>query len=267
MSRICFITAIYGNYETTCKQPIIQTVPADFICFTDNAYIPANGWTIDTTPYHYMYPNHLDTSLCTNSLYRNAHTANIVKYYKQSFKCIPRLHDYDCIVWLDGNIQITHAEVAAYLLAAMQCNLIITWEHTGLNGLLYNEINSHSIEKYASPIWNGQVQPVQDIVSQYNAYNANGYNDQYWKYQNRASNNYGVWRTSFIAFNNKNHTVSQMLNDWYSHTLYYSGHDRLSFSYVCWKLNLHPYTLPNCDVGGSNTNVETEMYLRYQHGY
>ena len=42
MSKICFITAIYGNYELSCKPFIAQTVPTDFICFTDNANIIAN---------------------------------------------------------------------------------------------------------------------------------------------------------------------------------------------------------------------------------
>lgn len=39
MSKICFITAIYGSYEASCKRPVEQTVAADFICFTDNPTI------------------------------------------------------------------------------------------------------------------------------------------------------------------------------------------------------------------------------------
>ena len=54
MSRICFITAIYGGYEITCKKYAKQTVDTDFICFTDNMNIVSNGWKIDTTPYHLL---------------------------------------------------------------------------------------------------------------------------------------------------------------------------------------------------------------------
>jgi hypothetical protein len=39
MSKICFITAIYGNYEASCKKFAKQSIPTDFICFTDNKNI------------------------------------------------------------------------------------------------------------------------------------------------------------------------------------------------------------------------------------
>ena len=52
MTKICFITAIYGGYETSCKKIVKQTIDSDFICFTDNNNIINNGWIIDTTPYH-----------------------------------------------------------------------------------------------------------------------------------------------------------------------------------------------------------------------
>ncbi len=60
MNKICFITAIYGNYETSCKKYVTQTIGSDFICFTDNQNIICNGWTIDTTPYHIIKKSPLD---------------------------------------------------------------------------------------------------------------------------------------------------------------------------------------------------------------
>ena len=48
MSKICFITAIYGKYEKSCKPFVKQTIDTDFICFTDDENIISNGWTIDT---------------------------------------------------------------------------------------------------------------------------------------------------------------------------------------------------------------------------
>ena len=51
-AKICFITAIYGNYEASCKKFAKQTVDTDFICFTNNPNMVSNGWLIDTTPYH-----------------------------------------------------------------------------------------------------------------------------------------------------------------------------------------------------------------------
>ena len=42
MSKICFITSIYGNYEASCKKFVKQTIETDFICFTDNIDIISN---------------------------------------------------------------------------------------------------------------------------------------------------------------------------------------------------------------------------------
>ena len=66
--KIAYITAIYGNYELTCKPFIKQTIESDFICFTDNPNIPSNGWIIDNNPYHYTHPSKLDNSIYNNSI-------------------------------------------------------------------------------------------------------------------------------------------------------------------------------------------------------
>ena len=55
--KVCFITAVYGKYEASCKKFAKQTVSTDFICFTDNPNIIPNGWIIDTTPYHNIKKN------------------------------------------------------------------------------------------------------------------------------------------------------------------------------------------------------------------
>jgi len=40
------------GYEQSCKKYKKQTIPTDFICFTDNENIINNEWIIDITPYH-----------------------------------------------------------------------------------------------------------------------------------------------------------------------------------------------------------------------
>ena len=32
--KVAFITAIYGNYELTCKPFVKQSIESDFFCFT-----------------------------------------------------------------------------------------------------------------------------------------------------------------------------------------------------------------------------------------
>ncbi len=96
--KIVFITAIYGDYESSCRPHAKQTIPTDFICFTDNNNIESNGWDVDSHPYHYTNPSMFDDGSYVNSLKNNNHTFNIAKYYKQSFYNIPRFNNYDIVV-------------------------------------------------------------------------------------------------------------------------------------------------------------------------
>ena len=139
MAKICYITAIYGSYESTCKPFAVQTVESDFICFTDNHYIQSNGWTIETTPYHYMFKPDFERKTHNNSLYNNTHTFNIAKFYKQNFKAIPILLKYDVIVWLDGTIELTYPGISEYILNRIYDHKIIGWHHEYRFGNLENE--------------------------------------------------------------------------------------------------------------------------------
>ena len=114
-AKICFITAIYGNYEASCKKFVKQTVDTDFICFTNNPSIIANGWIIDTTPYHIQNKSKIDNGRFKNSISKNKHTFNIAKYYKQAFQNIPILQQYDVVVWLDGTIEIIYDKTSEYI--------------------------------------------------------------------------------------------------------------------------------------------------------
>ena len=115
-ARICFITAIYGDYDKSCKKFVQQTVPADFICFTNNDQIQSNGWKIDTTPYHLQNKSDLDNDKYNNSLCNNMNNFNVAKYYKQSFQKIPILQEYDAIVWMDGTIEIIWDKTSEWIL-------------------------------------------------------------------------------------------------------------------------------------------------------
>jgi len=263
--KICFITAIYGSYEASCKKYIPQTVPTDFICFTDNQNINNNGWTIDTTPYHIHNKNKIDNGLYTNSLSNNQHTFNIAKYYKQSFQHIPRLQEYDVIVWVDGTIEIIYDKTSEYILSNIYDKKIIAWHHEYRNGILANEANASHNEKYTSIYWNGMSQPYQDIDKQYNDYIKDNYNDNYFKNINSHTPHMGVWITCFVAYLNKDDEISKFLDLWYLQTLKYTTQDQIGFSYTSQKTNMVPFTLPNNDIHGEPHN-ETMFYKKHTHG-
>ena len=200
MAKICFITAIYGSYEKSCKKFVKQTVDTDFICFTENSNIISNGWIIDTTPYHLNNKSEMDDNTFTNSLLNNKHTFNVAKYYKQAFQNIPRLKDYDIIVWLDGTIQIIYDKTSEYLINKMKTEKIIGWHHEYRNGILKSEVNDSHFFRYTSTHWNNQFQPYQDIEGQYRNYINDGYSDTFFKNMNSHTPHFGVWLTCFVAF-------------------------------------------------------------------
>ena len=269
MAKICFITAIYGAYESSCKKFEKQTIDTDFICFTDNANIINNGWIIDTTPYHLINKSKIDNDTYTNSLCNNKHTFNIAKYYKQSFSSIPILQKYDVIVWIDGTIQIIYDKTSEYILNNIYKEKIIGWHHEHRNGILSNEVEaSHYEIKYTSTFWNNQSQPYQDVDNQYKSYLNDGYNDLFFKNLNSHTPHMGVWITCSVAFLHKDKDIRKFLDLWYLQTLTYTTQDQIGFSYVCQKTNIIPLTLPlsNNEVFGKCPHILTMFYVKKDHG-
>jgi len=265
-NKICFITAIYGGYELTCKKFIKQTIDTDFICFTDNNNIINNGWIIDTTPYHLINKSKLDDYTFINSLCNNKHTFNIAKYYKQSFSNIPILDKYDIIVWLDGTIEIIYDKTSEYILNHIYKEKIIGWHHEDRSGILNNEvIASDDYYRYTSTNWNGQSQPYQDIYNQYNFYIEDGYNESFFKNINSHSPHIGVWITCFVAFLHKDKDIKSFLDLWYLQTLKYTTQDQIGFPYVCQKKNIIPFILPNNEIYGDCPHINTMFYIKHQH--
>jgi hypothetical protein len=265
MSKICFITAIYGNYEASCKSFVRQTVKTDFICFTDNKNIISNGWIIDCIPYHLLYKSKLDNDNYTNSIKNNKHTFNIAKYYKQQFQNIPILQDYDVIVWLDGTIEIIYEKTSEYILNNIYSKKIIGWHHDQQKGILKDEVINSNFFRYTSRFWNNQKQPYQNIFNQYNCYMLDGYNVNYFNDMNTGNPHFGLWITCFVAFLNKDKDVQDFLDLWYLQTLKYTTQDQIGFPYVCQKTNLIPYTLPNDEIYGYPC-TKTMFYVKHNHG-
>jgi len=266
MAKICFITAIYGNYETTCKRFAKQTVETDFICFTDNPSILSNGWNVDTTKYHLDNKSDLDNNIFVNSLCNNKHTFNVAKYYKQSFNNIPILDKYDVVVWLDGTIEIIYEKTSEYILNNIYKDKIIGWHHEGQNGLLSNEVIGSHFPRYTSTYWNSQVQPYQDIDYQYQCYLNDGYNDAFFKSMYSHTPHMGVWITCFVAFLKNDCDVKSFLDLWYLQTLQFTTQDQIGFPYVVQKTQMIPHTLPNNEIYGDCPHDRTMFYIRHQHG-
>lgn len=268
--KVCYITSIYGSYETTCKPFVTQNIKSDFICFTDNENIINNGWIIDTTPYHILNKSPLDDNTQINSIENNKHTFNIAKYYKQQFQNIPILKKYDVIVWLDGTIEITNPDTSLFIKKRIYDYKIIGWMHEKQGGELKKEMEGSDFERYTSTFWNNQSQPYQDVYKQYHHYVNDGYTDEFFENaltkNKHNEKNLGVWITCFVAFLNNDESVTNFLNLWYLQTLKYTTQDQIGFSYVCYKTGLIPYTLPDEEISGDSPHNFTDFYTKHNHG-
>lgn len=213
--HICFITAVYGrNYqETYCKPFVSQTIPTNFICFTDNPDVIANGWLIDTNIYHDK--TQLDIK-------------RIIKFYKMQWYKIPILQDYEIVVWIDSDIEIISKHTSEIIINKLEKNKIICWHHPLRYGQLQRDaFVSSGLQKYAN----------EDIMKQYQKYIEDGYDDNFFKHLHNLSgacdpNNQhlGVWLTNFIAFLAKDNITHEFLDIWYQEIVNYTTQDRISFS-------------------------------------
>lgn len=205
--RVAFITAVFGNYEASCKPYSYQTIPADFICFSDNASIVSNQWTVDITPYHLLFwMEQLDKNFSyfdevnissdhiiglKNYIAKNDHNFNIAKFYKTSFDAIPRLEGYDVVIWVDGTVELHSPEIAehvlehfnsrqsSYTFMAFEMNFRGNLSNEALSTSQY-ELWSNSNTKYVDAMWGNHKQPPQLVDKQYETYLEQRYNNDYF---------------------------------------------------------------------------------------
>lgn len=201
--RIAFISSNYGGYEKTCKSYTPQN--ADFIFFTDNPTIQSNCWQIDTTPYHFLDNPIGNNGAFLNSMRNNRNPFNIAKYYKQQFHRIPRLRQYDIIVWLDATIQLrdNHGVTAADFFTGLfhrhteNNKSPIAFEHELRHGeykMRQEMRDSATNGRYETYNAYGMQQPFQNVTRQYEDYIQMGYNDnEYWSSIQPHRAHRGMW--------------------------------------------------------------------------
>ena len=247
--KIAFITAVYGGYESSCRHVVKQTLDSDFICFTDDypISVDSNLWVVDRTPYHLVNKSKMDDDGYFNSIKNNTSSFNVAKYYKGQWYLIPRLKDYDMVVWLDGTIEITNANTAQMLYDNIN-NDVIAWTHND-NRTLDGERIASKFSRYEG----------QKIDEQYKFYLDQGYDDSHFR---RVNDGTSVWVTCVVAFAN-NARVHSFLDHWYLQNLEYSTQDQIGFPYSLWVNNLKPLTLPSGEIKG--TYFDSTIHHKHDH--
>jgi hypothetical protein len=277
ISRTCIISACLGGYEKTTKvHPYYPDT--DFIFFTDNENMENVGcWIIDNTPYYRTHRPKVDTGIYKNSINNNNHTFNLAKYYKEQFYNIPRLLEYDYIIWLDGTIQLTKPNFTEYIIKVFNERndvIVQTMHHEQRSGILDSEAGASNFYRYTSTFWGGQPQPFQNVTHQYEYYQSQGYKNEYWKnksihdlsYRNNDYTHYGVWLTCLIAWDMRKPMTRKFLDAWYLENLNQTTQDQISFPYVAQKLGIDPYTYPDNNTPGYECHTESYWYIKKDHG-
>lgn len=262
ISKVAFITALYGGYELSCKPVVAQSVPCDCIAFVDTSPIATAGWIIDTFPYHVHFATMdvKDKDEFVNKT--NTHPFMIAKFYKQAFYHIPRLQQYDTIIWIDGTVEIKHTDAAKIAQSRLQYFDIpvLSWqhEHRLSSGLAGEVAASIDFDRYCSTMWNGHAQPFQPIARQFKTYIDEGYEDAWFEGPSVAV-------TCFVAFNMRHIQTTPFLQTWYRQTRTFSTQDQIGFSYTCWKQKVKPYLFPDYAVKGTRPHVSTDLYIKHDH--
>jgi hypothetical protein len=276
-ARIAFVTAIVGTYEATCKKPVTQTIPADFIVYTNNPNIETHGiWKIvNITHYQYGLDERDKDPSKVNSLVNNQHAFNRAKFIKVNLHRLPELKKYDVIVWLDGTVKITDpmcAELVYDWLIHQRKNLMV-YEH--VHASLEEEWTASHFSRYISTRWDEQDQPFQDIDKQYKHYAEDEHFEDKWylKYLKpeqiaRSSGNIPInpmYVTCFLAFNMRSPVSHKFLDAWYDETLTYTTQDQITFVYVLFKMKLLPFSAMTR--GFPNDYPSTQFFYKENHGH
>jgi hypothetical protein len=273
--RIAFVTAIVGDYEATCKKPVPQTIPADFIVYTNHPSIETHGvWKIvDINTYQFGINERDRNKSQVNSLVNNQHTFNRAKFVKVNLHRLPELKEYDVLVWMDG---------AAKIINPMCAELVYDWlMNKGKNIMIYanthknlqEEAKASHMERYTSTYWHKQSQPFQDIDAQIFHYvNVSKFEDQWYlkltpqEVANSTGNipSYNdMFNTCFVAFNMQDPMTSKFFDAWYEETLNFTTQDQISFVFVLFKLKLLAF---NSKYPGFPTQVPFTQFI-YKGGH
>lgn len=86
-------TAIFGNYDKL-RDPLLSSLPCDFICFTDDSNLTSNVWKVE----------YIDAGCETGS------------FWNRRIKMLPHryLSEYSYSIYVDGNIQLVGDPAAIF---------------------------------------------------------------------------------------------------------------------------------------------------------
>lgn len=269
--RIAFITAVFGDYEKSLKEPVLQDMETSFIAFTDRKDLKVDGSVWHIVEISDEFWDGIPILPGRNDLISNVHSFNKAKYFKLQWNNIPLLDEFRYVVWIDATVKITSAQASSGVVYLMKQGLnAITFEHAR-QGMVSNEVAASLVgPKYMSEFWGNQVQPFQNVTEQYENYTQSGFSEKWWLEKHdvpfwvTGRPEYGVYVTCFLAWNAALEETSTFLDMWWQENVQSTTQDQITFPYVAWKLNTYAFPLPQGNISGNADG--NSLYEKLPHG-
>jgi hypothetical protein len=216
LKKVAVYTAIYGGHDGL-KQPPLQDIPCDFICFTDNQELAEsdNGlWRVilvERPPDHpRMQAKYF--RMMSHQVFPNGCLA---RRYRQSVKPALKRTRYDFIIWIDGSCQIKSPSFAREACACVKANKWAMFYHPDRNCIYDEMLISIRMEKYEGL----------PLIEQVASYRGAGY-----------PKNAGLWATGVIVRRGRIPRKLKTINEeWLAENQNWSYQDQLSLPYLLWK--------------------------------
>jgi hypothetical protein len=212
--RVCVYTAIYGGYDPLREQAA-QSVPTDFVCFTDSADLTVSPpWIV-----------------VHNQDRQALHPRMRAKYFKilshQVFPngtldrtiVAPALHEdkYDYLIWVDGSVQIKSPTFVEKIISHIPERGWTMLRHPDRD-CIYDEAGA-SLREH--PTKYGHL----PIVEQVESYRSEGYPEHN-----------GLMANTIIGRASNDRDLDTINDLWWHENLRWTYQDQLSLPYVLWKL-------------------------------
>jgi len=205
-SHIVIYTAIFGAYDKL-KQPPVQDISCEFICFTDNKRLLKNPgiWRVIYVKSNSMHPRMQAKyfKIMNHMVFPEGNISSQYGYVNANF--------YDYTIWIDGSISIKSPTFARDICSFLTNNWAI-FKHPDRN-CIFDEVNaSIPLKKYEG----------QPLVEQASFYRAEGH-----------PAHYGLWSCGVIVrLGHPSRELIRFCEAWWNENIRWSYQDQISFPYL-----------------------------------
>ena len=201
--RVAVVTAVVGNYDYLGEH--VFEADVDYFFFTDGQSYPLQRrWMVEHLP---------DLS--------HLHPRRAAKLPKLNPHYFSVLHNYDVVVWIDGDMQIKSPFFTSELLSHMDSAILLSPHFDGRH-CAYGEATIRPM-KYASEPLDAQVA----------FYESQGF-----------PRDFGLYEGGVIARRMDDAQVRALGERWMLENLLWSYQDQVSLPYCLWETGVKPSVLP-----------------------